>query len=41
VGVDSHDFFPWSLAQIKEEMEKRPINPDLVESNGNSITKNG
>lgn len=41
VGVDSHDFFPWSLAQIKEEMEKRPINPDLVESNGDSIKKNG
>lgn len=30
VGVDTHDFYPWSVDEIKEEMDKRPDNFNWV-----------
>ena len=30
IGVDNHNFYPWSWDEIKEEMSKRPDNFNLV-----------
>ena len=30
IGVDCHNFFPWSFKQIKEKMDTRPDNFNLI-----------
>lgn len=36
VGVDGHNFYPWSWKEVVEEMAKREENPNLVKRRGAS-----
>jgi hypothetical protein len=39
VGVDSHDFRPWSFDEIKAVMKSRPDNFNLVRDDNKHIFK--
>lgn len=40
IGVDSHNFYPWSFSEIVEHMKHRPDNPNFILVRKNNETRN-